>query len=101
MRAILQWFDANTAPGVASRVALDIADAARRAEGHPEAFAWVGSTYPQLAAVPGDVRRVLTRSGRHVVYYRYRTDADEVDVIAVRGAGQLPPGPDERGRTVP
>jgi hypothetical protein len=79
------------------RVALNVLDAARRAGRYPEAFPWVGSVYPQLADVPRQVRRVLTKDRRHVVYYWYQRDAQEVVVLSVRGSGQLPPLPRELG----
>jgi plasmid stabilization system protein ParE len=80
---------------VASRVAVDIASAARRAARTPDSFPWVGGVYDQLDAVPRSVRRVLTRSGRHILYFRHQPDTDEVIILAVRGPGQLPPTPVE------
>ena len=95
LTAILQWLDENAPPTMAARVAAEITEAAQWSAQHPEASAWVGSVYPQLADVPRSVRRVLTRSRRHVIYYRYRAGLEQVEILCIRGAGQLPPTPDE------
>ena len=97
LRATLDWFDEHTTLVLGSRVARSIADAAYRATQRPAGFAWVGSIYPQLGEMPRDVRRVLTRDRRHVVYYRYDAGTDEVAILRVRGARQLPPAPEELG----
>jgi plasmid stabilization system protein ParE len=97
LRATLDWFDEHTTLVSGSRVARDIAGAADRAAQRPGGFAWVGSIYPQLGEVPRDVRRVLTRARRHVVYDHYDAGTDEVAILRVRGARQLPPTPEELG----
>src|SRR5262249_765745 len=97
LRAVLQWFDEHTEPSIAFRVALDIEEAARRAAANPGGFAWVGSLHPALAVLPPHARRVLTRPRRHVLYYRFLPDLDEIQVLAIRGVRQLPPTPDELG----
>jgi len=91
LRLVVEWLDEHHGPRVAAGAAQEIADAVRRLAARPHAFAWVGSIYPELEALESDWRRALTRTRRHVVFYRYRPESDEVDIFAVRGAGQLPP----------
>jgi plasmid stabilization system protein ParE len=91
LRLAVEWLDGHRGPRVAARAAQEIADAVQRVAAHPQAFAWVGSVYPELASLPREWRRALTRSRRHVIFYRYRPEADEVEILAIRSAGQLPP----------
>lgn len=72
-------------------MAAEVAEAVARAAQNPEGYAWVGSVHAMLASLPSSIRRVLTRTRRYVVYYRYVGDANEVQILAVRGAGQPPP----------
>jgi hypothetical protein len=73
----------------------DVNAAVTRAARFPERYAWVGSVYPTLESRPGMVGWVLTSTRRHVIFYRHDRDHSTVHVLAVRGAGQLPPVPDE------
>jgi plasmid stabilization system protein ParE len=91
LRLVVQWLDEHRGSRIASRAAQEIADTFQRVAARPQAFAWVGSIYPELATLPSEWRRALTRSRRHVIFYRHQSDVDEVEILAVRGAGQLPP----------
>lgn len=89
--SLVEWLRVEHRPKIAARVATDVAGAVQRAAATPEAFAWVGSVYPELAGLPATWRRVLTRTRRHSIFYRYVADQDYVEILAVRSAGQLPP----------
>ncbi len=91
LRLVVEWLDEQRGPRVATQAAQEIADAVQQAAARPQAFAWVGSIYPELATLPSEWRRVLTRTRRHAIFYRYQSEADEVEILAIRGAGQLPP----------
>ena len=83
--------EGNRGSEYAARLALEIAEASRRAALHPGLYAWVGSIHASLQALPHEWRRVLTRSRRHVLYYRLIQEGTQIEILAVRGAGQLPP----------
>ncbi len=97
LRRIIEWTDEHWGPTSAGTAAADIREAARRATSSPEIYARVGTVEPSLDALPHNVRRVLTRRQRYVLYYRHHADHGEVEILAIRGAGQLPPSPEELG----
>ena len=99
LSAALSWIEENRGLESAARVALDVADAVERAGNRPGAYPWVGSVHPRLTRVRRDVRRALTRTSRHAVFFRYIAETDELVVLAVRGPGQNPPRAVVLGRT--
>jgi len=89
--ASLDWLERNRGPAHADRTAEAVIEAVARAAAHPELHASVGTIHPVLAALPSEIRRVLTRGRpRYAVYYRHVPAADEIRVLALGGA-QLPP----------
>jgi len=97
LRHAIEWIDEHVGAAAAAATTVEIREAARRAAARPTLYAWVGSLHPPLAVLPSTVRRVLTRTRRYVVFYRYDRAAHEIVILAVRGTAQLPPRPDELG----
>ena len=94
--SLLEWWERHRGPEQAGRVAVSVAEAIRRAAENPELFAWVGSLHEVLEPLPRNVRRVLTRPPRYAIYYRHVVvAADEIQILCIRGGGQLPPSGDE------
>lgn len=87
----LTWLELHRGVDEAARAAFDIAAAVERAAKNPRAYPWVGSVYPELSVLGRDVRRVIARRSRHTIFFRVTSDGDGVQILAVRGAGQLPP----------
>jgi plasmid stabilization system protein ParE len=92
---MLVWSETTHGAEAAAYLMAQVAEAVERAASHPNLHAWVGSVHPSLDVLPRDWRRVLSRSRRHVVYYRTAASGSGIEILAVRGAGQLPPLPEE------
>jgi plasmid stabilization system protein ParE len=95
LRTIAAWLHQNRSAEQAARAIDSIEQAVLRAAESPELYVWVGSIHAALAGLPRTVHRVLTRRPRYAVYYRHVATANEIQILGVRGAGQLSPAPGE------
>lgn len=95
MYTALAWLERHRGPEHTARTAASIEQAIMRAAENPELYVWVGSIHQVLTGLPRSVRRVLTRRPRYAVYYRYAAAADEIQILSIRGGGQLSPTAEE------
>ncbi len=93
LRASIAWLNDNRSPELAGRASVDVSNTVARIAADPDRYAWVGSVYPALVSLPRNVRRAVTRTGRHIIFYRFDETTDTIQMLAVRGKGQLPPSP--------
>jgi plasmid stabilization system protein ParE len=89
--SLVGWLERHRGPNQAAEATVAIAQAIASAARNPELHAWVGNVHASLAVVPTTVRRVLTGRRRHVIYYRWHPDRDEIQILCIRGGAQRPP----------
>jgi plasmid stabilization system protein ParE len=92
---LLDWLERHRGPARAAEATIAIAQAVARAAENPELYAWVGSIHASLAAAPKSVRRVMAGRSRHVIYYRWLADRDEIQILCIRGGAQRAPTVEE------